>query len=161
MQRLLHFSLLGGSEDTDPHSRCDIQTPSSPPPHSSSYLLKPGLRCTTSLKAAQQSQASVCAQRSKRETDGQTCGTGWQSSTAICYPHNHPIKKKKEERDVMDSAYTPERADWTGKGPVNEFWLLKSNDLPASWQHQFVLFSCRQVWGKNISTTRWRKIQFL
>lgn len=73
-------------------------------------LLKPELRCAASLKAAQPSQASVCAQRSKCETDGQTCGTGWQSSTAICYPHNHPIKKK-EEQDVMDSAYTPEGAD--------------------------------------------------
>lgn len=39
-------------------------------------------------------RASVCALRSKCETHSQACGTGWQSRTAICYPHNRPIKRK-------------------------------------------------------------------
>lgn len=60
----------------------------------SSSPAKPGLGDTAPLKAAQQSRASVCARRSKCETDSQICGTGWQSSTAICYPHNHPIKRR-------------------------------------------------------------------
>lgn len=65
--------------------------------------------------------ASVLCVQSARRTArlvGRDDGAALQSVTI------HPSKGK--ERDVMDSAYIPER-----KGPIYEFWLQKSNDLPA------------------------------
>ena len=65
------------------------------PSSSSSFFsswAKIGLRYTTFSKGC--ATASVCVLRSKCETNSETCGTACQSCSAICYPHNHPIKRK-------------------------------------------------------------------
>lgn len=41
--------------------------------------------------------------------------------------------------------HSSERRAGAGRDALNEFWLQESNDLPALWQNQFVLFDCRKV----------------
>lgn len=135
IQRLLHFTPLDGQKATNPHSRSDSQTPpsslSSLGAALSPLLLFLFIFCLDSeiplLQKLHNSRepAPVLYDQSVR----QTARLVGRDDTAICYPHNHPIKK--EEQAVIDSASTPEREDSTGRGPVNEFWLQKSNDLPA------------------------------
>lgn len=125
----------------------------------SSFPAKPGLRYVTSSCTTVWSQRLCCTIKVwDRQPDLWDGMTEQHCNLLPTQPSN-----KKEEQDVMDSVYTPEREEWTGRGPVNEFWLQKSNDLPAPWQHQFVLFSRGQVWGgggKHIDDAP-KEIQFL
>lgn len=134
-----YVSLLGGSEATDPHSRSDSQTPSSL--SSLGAVLPPLLLPLTSFLSQtwtlkhhfSKSCTTVACQRlcstikvRDRRPDLWDGMTEQDCNLLPTQPSN-----KKEEQDVMDSVCTPEREDLTGRGLLNEFWLQKSNDLPA------------------------------
>lgn len=116
-----------------------------------SFSAKLGVKL--SLKAASQ---RVCSPIKVWDTQPDL----WERMTEPCCNLLPTQPSNKKGRTGCDG-FCVRSWERTGRGLINEFRLHQSNDLPAPWQHQFVLFSCSGVMGVGVSMTRWRKIQFL
>lgn len=70
----------------------------------------------------------------------------WERTTEPCCNLLPTQPSNKKGRTGCDG-FCVRSWERTGRGLINEFRLHQSNDLPAPWQHQFVLFSCSGVMG--------------